>query len=92
MFTDSFKKVLELDKENKTAKKYIEIAKNKLEIESKPEDADAYYNKGLVAYAGGDFEEAVELWEMCLRVEPDHQRAKKSLEKVRKVIVGGEPE
>ncbi|MCL2145074.1 MAG: autotransporter domain-containing protein [Endomicrobia bacterium] len=57
------------------------------EVEKKPEideaEADKKYNEGLVLYAQGKYLEAERMWEYTLRLNPNHQKAKIALSKLR---------
>ena len=82
------KRALKRDPKNSEAKKYLALAKDELSVKKDPQAASRYYNQGLVSYAAGNVDEAVRLWERCLKADPKHERAKRSLEKVRKEISG----
>ena len=44
------------------------------------EEAEKRYTKGLVAYAHGRIRDAIRIWELTLRLDPGHKRAKKAKE------------
>ncbi|MCL2145067.1 MAG: autotransporter outer membrane beta-barrel domain-containing protein, partial [Endomicrobia bacterium] len=46
-------------------------------------EADKKYNEGLVLYAQGKYLEAERTWELTLRLNPNHQKAKTALSKMR---------
>lgn len=48
--------------------------------------ADKRYNEGLVLYAQGKRADAARLWEIALRLDPDHAKARKALDKVREEL------
>jgi len=48
------------------------------------EEAEKHYEQGLREYASGYVSKAIEEWELCLKYNPDHQRAKNALRKARK--------
>jgi hypothetical protein len=80
--------VLELEKMIKTEKKTKEVKEPETVIEEKHEideaGADKKYNEGLIFYAKGKYLEAERTWELTLRLNPNHQKAKISLSKLRK--------
>ncbi len=82
------KSVIELSKSIKSERK--EKAKEpqseapkeeKQEIDE--EGADKKYNEGLILYAQGRYLEAERIWELTLRLNPKHQKAKTALSKLR---------
>ncbi|MEW6556207.1 MAG: lamin tail domain-containing protein [Elusimicrobiota bacterium] len=50
------------------------------------EKAEEYYNNGLKEYSAGYISKAIELWEMCLKYAPNHERAKNALAKAKKTL------
>ncbi|OGS19816.1 MAG: hypothetical protein A3J83_01260 [Elusimicrobia bacterium RIFOXYA2_FULL_40_6] len=67
----------------KTAVQNKNILKEPLKIEkNKPdlETAEKYYNEGLVCYTQGKISDAIRLWELTLRMNPQHEKAKKAKE------------
>ncbi|MCL2485328.1 MAG: hypothetical protein FWF00_03330 [Endomicrobia bacterium] len=79
--------VLELSKTIK-----IEVTEPKVQDEKREEapreideeSADKKYNEGLILYAQGRYFEAERTWELTLRLNPNHQKAKIALNKMRK--------
>lgn len=47
------------------------------------QESEKYYTQGLMSYASGQLEDAIRLWEMCLRLNPGHTKARKAIEKAR---------
>ncbi|MCG2724827.1 MAG: tetratricopeptide repeat protein [Elusimicrobia bacterium] len=45
------------------------------------EDADSYYVLGIKYYALGNMEKALQYWEKCLKIYPEHSKAKKAIER-----------
>jgi len=45
--------------------------------------ATAHYNRGLIAYAQGQADEAVREWQLSLQYNPDHEKAQRALERIR---------
>lgn len=50
--------------------------------------AMAYYNRGLVAYAGDQPESAAKEWERALELDPGNLKARRALQRVRNDIAG----
>lgn len=82
------KAVNELAKSIKTEKKPTgkpdepeAVAEDKQEIDEV--SADKKYNEGLILYAQGKYLEAERTWELTLRLNPNHQKAKIALSKLR---------
>jgi len=80
--------VNELTKAIKTEKKKENKPKEpELKIEVKPKideaEADKKYNEGLMLYAQGKYLEAERAWELVLRLNPNHQKAKIALSRLR---------
>ncbi|MDR2395714.1 MAG: hypothetical protein LBD57_03820 [Endomicrobium sp.] len=46
--------------------------------------ADEKYREGLVLYAQGKYYQASRMWELALRLNPDHKKAKIALNKIKK--------
>ncbi|MCL2335526.1 MAG: hypothetical protein FWC57_05620, partial [Endomicrobia bacterium] len=82
------KAVAELSKTIKSEKKEpakadeAQPATEKREIDEA--GADKRYNEGLILYAQGKYLEAERTWELALRMNPNHLKAKIALDKVRK--------
>lgn len=49
-------------------------------------EADRHYRDGVRFYQSGELEKAASEWERTLQYEPDHPRARKDLERVRRMI------
>lgn len=47
------------------------------------QESDKYYNQGLVFYASGQVEDAIKQWEVALRINPNHSKAKRALDKAK---------
>ncbi|MDO9513468.1 MAG: tetratricopeptide repeat protein [Elusimicrobiota bacterium] len=70
-------------KARKTEEKQVE--------EKKPEvidvkSAQRHYTSGLVAYAQGRLREAIREWELALRLNPGHEKARLALQKAKKEL------
>lgn len=81
------KAVIELSKSIKAERKEIgakepePVKEEKSEIDTA--SADKKYNEGLILYAQGKYFEAERIWELTLRLNPAHQKAKIALSKLR---------
>lgn len=51
--------------------------------------ANRYYQEGMVAYAQGRLREAVRSWDLALRMNPGHDRARKARERAEAELAGG---
>jgi tetratricopeptide (TPR) repeat protein len=76
---DCWKKVVEYDPDNETARDYLESAGYYLPGASK---AEQFVEQGLQKFAECLFSEAVELWEQALEIDED-SRARKYLDELR---------
>jgi len=85
------KSVAELSKSVLTPKKTViepEPEKHREEkLEYDEVTADKKYTEGLVLYAQGKYYEAERLWELTLRLNPYHQKAKIALHKLKNSVV-----
>ncbi|MDR2191953.1 MAG: hypothetical protein LBO62_03635 [Endomicrobium sp.] len=80
------KSVAELTKLINSGKNTIEPSRNGAPEEKREVDEDAAdkkYNEGLILYAQGRYFEAERAWELTLRLNPAHQKAKIALSKIR---------
>lgn len=66
-----FSDILELQPDNRIAKRYLPLVENKL----KKEDADELYMAGIEAYLKGDYKKAIGLWREVLRLDPSYKKA-----------------
>jgi tetratricopeptide (TPR) repeat protein len=48
--------------------------------------ANKQYNEGLVMYAQGKYYDAERLWELSLRLNPNHKKARIALHKLRNLL------
>ncbi|MDI6757418.1 MAG: hypothetical protein QME32_05290 [Endomicrobiia bacterium] len=51
--------------------------------------ANRYYQEGMVAYAQGRLREAVRSWDLAIRMNPGHDRARKAKERAEAELSGG---
>jgi len=69
-------------KKERTAK----VEKAAVDVES----AEKYYNQGLVCYAQGKITDAIRLWDLSIRLNPEHPKAKKARETAESEIARAE--
>ncbi len=87
----TMKKILLLKPDNVQALKFIEKARNKLKAKeekkiNKKKKVDKklvwkYYLKGINYYASGDIDNAISEWKLALKLDPDNEKIKRSLNK-----------
>ncbi len=65
---ESFQAVLRLDPDNTQAQQRVS--------ELTPEVVDLYHKKALIAFRRQDLDQALEIWDKVLAIDPDHQKAK----------------
>ena len=95
---DQFNEVLKIDPAHRKAQEYLMKARIQLEIpgtkpidgievtQSRVKETAEHYNRGLIEYANGHLTKAIEAWEFVLRLDPDHEKAKKNLEKAKEEL------
>ena len=81
-----WKKVLELDPENKQAKEGMNKSKKKLKIGTSNgvdlEVVEEYYKQGLIYYNQGKYQEAIIEWKKVLELDPNNEKAKANIKVV----------
>jgi len=70
--------------ERKQKKTAAAATENEPETETDTEGAEKRYKEGLVFYAQGKLFDATRSWEIALRLNPNHEKARKALERVKK--------
>lgn len=84
----SFKKVINVEPENKDAKAYLgKIGASKIESVTAKE-VDTRYLTGIRFYTDGKYEEAIDSWKKVLELAPNHENANMNIEKAKKMIEG----
>ena len=81
---DELSKTIPQQKNHK--KKEIVDAQKTEQIIVNIAEADKKYKEGLVMYAQGKASEAIRLWEIALRLNPNHEKATKALDRVKKEL------
>jgi tetratricopeptide (TPR) repeat protein len=82
----AFGKTLQNDPTNPQAKSYINAADTQLQRRTDPAAAQQHYEAGLIAYAGGKFEDALREWRISKRLDPANTKATNALIKVEREI------
>jgi tetratricopeptide (TPR) repeat protein len=83
---EAYRKMLELDPENKSLKASLAAAEKKV-----PGAVDGLYKKGVDQYAAGDLRAALKTFENLLLLQPDHVKAKDAVANIKnKLIQTGE--
>ncbi len=91
------RRALRLDPENKRAKAILSQAKSravavakKREEKTKPlvdqKKVQELYLLGIQAYVNQDYESAIYYWEQVLKLDPNHEKARKNLQRAKKKL------
>jgi tetratricopeptide (TPR) repeat protein len=80
-YTDALQMLLKVDASYKDQKKLVSQIESRLRKE-----ADNHYAAGLKRFLAEDLEGAVEEWETTLTLSPEHPKAKRDLEKARRLL------
>ena len=83
---NAFMRVLALDPSHSQARTYLAMAKAENERRHDPKAAQMHYEAGLIAYASGKLDTAVREWNMAIRMNPEHPKARIALAKVQKEL------
>lgn len=81
-----FQEVLRLDPGHAGALSYVALIQTQQERSRNPQQALERYETGLVAYASGRLEEALQEWKTALRMDPQLERARRAVDKVSKEL------
>ncbi len=66
---------------------FADVSRLRLSLRTKTtEQAEVHYRKGVKSFLSEDFEKAKAEWEIALRLNPEHSKASKGLEKVSKLL------
>jgi tetratricopeptide (TPR) repeat protein len=85
----SLEEIEKLAARRRAAPKAEEPAKPEAEVVIDEAAANRYYQEGMVAYAQGRLREAVRSWDLALRMNPAHDRARKAKERAEAELAGG---
>ncbi len=71
-----------LKKERKARTQEVKVQEQKKpEVELDTEGADKRYKEGLILYAQGKTSDAINMWEIAIRLNPNHEKAQKAIVK-----------
>ena len=76
-----FEQTLNFDPEYEGVSERLETLRQNLR-EAKKKQADEYYQKGLKSYNEGNLEQATDFWKKAVELCPEHDEAKRALERV----------
>ncbi|MBI4396038.1 MAG: PorV/PorQ family protein [Elusimicrobia bacterium] len=79
----SYEKALHYNPQHSGARNALEGVKIKI-TESQKAQSEDFYTKGLEAYLLGDKDKATALWQKAIEINPNHEEAKRGLERVLK--------
>jgi tetratricopeptide (TPR) repeat protein len=80
-YTDALQALRKVDASYKDQKKLVSQIESRLR-----KDADSHYAAGLKRFLAEDLDGAVEEWETTLKLSPEHPKAKRDLEKARRLL------
>jgi tetratricopeptide (TPR) repeat protein len=80
-YTDALRMLRKVDASYKDQKQLVAQVESRLRKE-----ADSHYAAGLKRFLAEDLEGAVEEWETTLKLSPEHPKAKRDLEKARRLL------
>jgi len=83
----SFETVLALDPAHPQAKLYLQQIESQKTRPTDPLAGQQHYEAGLMAFVGGDMEEAVREWHIALRFDPENPQVTSALNKVQRELV-----
>ena len=82
-----FEEVLALDPAHPQARLYIQQIDTQKNRRVDPAAAQQHYEAGVIAYVGGDSEQAVREWHIAERLDPDNARIADAVHKVERELV-----
>jgi len=83
----SFEAVLALDPANPQAKLYLQQIESQKTRATDPLAGQQHYEAGLMAFVGGDVDQAVREWHIALRFDPENPKVTIALNKVQRELV-----
>ncbi len=83
----SFKEVLALDPTHPQARQYLQQIDTQKNRQVDPTAAQQHYEAGVIAYVGGDSEQAVREWHIAQRLDPDNPKITEAVHKVERELV-----
>ena len=82
----SFEAVLALDPAHPQAKLYLQQIDSQKTRPTDPLAGQQHYEAGLMAFVGGDMEQAIREWHIALRFDPENPKVTSSLNKVQREL------
>ena len=86
----SFEAVLALDPAHPQAKLYLQQIESQKTRRTDPVAGQQHYEAGLIAFVGGDMEQAIREWHIALRFDPENPKVDERFEQSPKGIGVGE--
>lgn len=83
---EGFRKALDLDPYLGSAKEGLEHIARLQKSGIAPGDEQRLYLRGIELYTRGKYEEAVAAWQQVLMLDPDHDKAKRNIEKAQRKL------
>ena len=83
----SFEAVLALDPAHPQAKLYLQQIESQKTRPTDPAAGQQHYEAGLIAFVGGDMEQAIREWHIALRFDPENPKVTSALNKVQRELV-----
>lgn len=82
----SFEAVLALDPAHPQAKLYLQQIESQKTRRTDPVAGQQHYEAGLIAFVGGDMEQAIREWHIALRFDPENPKVVSALNKVQREL------
>src|ERR1019366_2968831 len=82
----SFEAVLALDPAHPQAKLYLQQIESQKTRPTDPVAGQQHYEAGLMAFVGGDMEQAKREWHIALRFDPENPKVTSALNKVQREL------
>ena len=83
----SFEAVLALDPDHPQARLYLQQIDSQKTRPTDPLAGQQHYEAGLMAFVGGDLEQAIREWHIALRFDPENPKVTSALNKVQRELV-----
>jgi len=82
----SFEAVLALDSTHPQARLYLQQIETQKSRRADPAAGQQHYEAGLIAFVGGDMEQAIREWHVALRFDPENPKVVSALNKVQREL------
>ena len=79
--------MLALDPAHPQAKLYLQQIESQKTRPTDPAAGQQHYEAGLIAFVGGDMEQAIREWHIALRFDPENPKVTSALNKVQRELV-----